>query len=134
METIHTVYTGELRTKAEHVQSGSIIITDAPTDNQGKGENFSPTDLVAGALGSCALTIMGIAARNHKFSIDGTRLRITKVMVSEPRRIGEIVIDFDFPQNDFTDNQKKILEYAANTCPVSKSLHPDLKQTFRFNF
>jgi uncharacterized OsmC-like protein len=134
METIRTLYSGGLRTRAEHVQSGSVIITDAPSDNQGRGENFSPTDLVAGALGSCALTIMGIAAENHKFSVDGTRLKITKIMIADPRRIGEIIIDFDFPQKDFTDNQKKILEYAAKTCPVAKSLHPDLKQTFRFNF
>jgi putative redox protein len=134
METIRTIYLSELRTKAEHVRSGSTLITDAPVDNQGKGENFSPTDLVVTALGSCALTIMGIAANTHQFSINGTHLKITKIMATDPRRIGEIIIDFDFPKLDFTDKQKKILEHAAYTCPVGQSLHPGLKQTFNFNF
>jgi putative redox protein len=134
METIHTVYLGELRTEAVHVQSGSKLITDAPVDNQGKGEAFSPTDLVATALGSCMLTIMGIAARNLNFDMNGTRIGITKVMSAEPRRIGEIIIDLDFPRNDYPDKVKKAIRYAAATCPVAKSLHPDLKQSIRFSF
>ncbi len=134
METAHTIYLGDLRTKATHLQSGSEIITDAPTDNQGKGEAFSPTDLVATALGSCMMTIMGIAARTHGFNVDGAKLRITKIMRSDPRRIGEVVIDIDFPQTEYTEKQKKILRTCADTCPVALSLHPDLKQTVRLHF
>ena len=93
MATVETIYLGELRTEATHVQSGSKILTDAPTDNHGKGEAFSPTDLVAAALGSCMMTLMGIAARTQGVDIVGTRLSITKVMSADPRRIGEIIID-----------------------------------------
>ncbi len=134
MATIHTVYTGDLRTEAQHLQSGNKLITDAPTDNQGKGEAFSPTDLLATSLGSCMLTIMGIAARTAGFSIDGTTIEITKIMASEPRRVAEVVCEFNFPDVEYSDKQKKILLKAADTCPVAKSLHPDLKQTISFNF
>ncbi len=134
METAHTIYPGDLRTKVTHLQSGNEIITDAPTDNQGKGEAFSPTDLVAAALGSCMMTIMGIAARTHNFNVDGTNLRIAKIMLSDPRRIGEIVIDIDFPPEKYSGKQKKILQVCADTCPVALSLHPDVKQTIRLNF
>src|SRR5512133_1572784 len=109
METAKTKYLGDLRTEILHVRSGSIITTDAPIDNKGKGENFSPTDLVASALGSCAFTIMGIAAREHSFSIDGSTCAITKIMTDNPRKIGEIRIEFDFTGNDYTEKQKKIL-------------------------
>lgn len=134
METAHTIYLGDLRTKATHLQSGTEIFTDAPLDNQGKGEAFSPTDLVATALGSCMMTIMGIAARTHGFNVDGTRLRITKIMKSDPRRIGEVVVDLEFPPIKYTEKQKKILRVCADTCPVALSLHPDLKQTVRLHF
>lgn len=134
METAHTIYLGDLRTKATHLQSGTEIFTDAPLDNQGKGEAFSPTDLVATALGSCMMTIMGIAARTHGFNVDGTRLRITKIMKSDPRRIGEVVVDLEFPPIEYTEKQKKILRVCADTCPVALSLHPDLKQTVRLHF
>jgi uncharacterized OsmC-like protein len=134
METAHSVYLGDLRTRARHLQSGSEIITDAPTDNQGKGEAFSPTDLVATALGSCMMTIMGIAARTHSFNVDGAKLRITKIMRSDPRRIAEVVIDIDFPPIIYTEKQKKILKTCADTCPVALSLHPDVKQTVSLNF
>jgi putative redox protein len=134
METAHSVYLGDLRTRARHLQSGSEIITDAPTDNQGKGEAFSPTDLVATALGSCMMTIMGIAARTHSFNVDGAKLRITKIMRSDPRRISEVVIDIDFPPIEYTEKQKKILKTCADTCPVALSLHPDVKQTVSLNF
>ena len=93
MATVETIYMGGLRTEATHVQSGTKIVTDAPTDNHGKGESFSPTDLVSAALGSCMMTLMGIAADTHGINVDGTRLSITKVMAADPRRIGEIVID-----------------------------------------
>ncbi len=134
METARTVYLGDLRTKAVHLQSGTEIITDAPTDNQGRGEAFSPTDLVATALGSCMMTIMGIAARTHGFNVDGAELRITKIMRSDPRRIAEVVIDIDFPEVEYTEKQKKILRVCADTCPVALSLHPELKQTVTLNF
>jgi len=134
METAQTIYLGDLRTKATHLQSGSEIITDAPTDNQGKGEAFSPTDLVAAALGSCMMTIMGIAARTHGFTVDGAKLHITKIMRSDPRRIAEVKIDIDFPDVEYSDKEKKILRVCADTCPVALSLHPDLKQTVSLNF
>jgi uncharacterized OsmC-like protein len=134
METIRTIYTGDLRTRAKHLRSGNEIITDAPVDNQGKGEAFSPTDLMAASLGSCMLTIMGIAAREHGFSIDGTEVAITKIMASGPRRISEIVVEFFFPEIVYSHKQKKIIEAAARTCPSSLSLHPDLKQTVHFHF
>ncbi len=117
-----------------HLQSGTEIITDAPTDNQGKGEAFSPTDLVATALGSCMMTIMGIAARSHGLNLEGTRLKITKIMNSEPRHIGEVKIKIDFPEGEYTEKHKKILQHCADTCPVALSLHPDVKQTVKLNF
>ncbi|CDN32839.1 putative stress-induced protein OsmC [Mucinivorans hirudinis] len=131
MATIKTVYLGELRTQAEHLQSGTKIITDAPTDNQGKGEAFSPTDLLATSLGSCMLTIMGIAARTHGFDIDGTRVTTTKVMGTNPRRVVEVILEMQFP-NNYEDKHKRIIEAAAKECPVANSLHPDLKQTVTF--
>ena len=133
MATIETVYQGTLRTQATHVQSGTAILTDAPVDNQGKGEAFSPTDLLAAALGSCMLTIMGIAAREHQINIDHTTCSITKIMAANPRRIGEIVINLKFPEV-YTDKQQKILERAALTCPVHLSLHPDVKKTVSFGW
>jgi putative redox protein len=134
METASTKYLGDLRTEALHVRSGVKIITDAPLDNQGKGEYFSPTDLVAAALGSCMLTIMGIAARKHDFDIDGTEAVITKLMLSNPRRIGEVIITFNFPDILYTEKQQEIIEIAGRTCPVALSLHPELKQSISFNF
>lgn len=134
MATSEIKYSGDLRTQATHLQSASQIITDAPTDNQGKGEAFSPTDLVATALGSCMMTIMGIAARTHDFSIDGISASITKVMASDPRRISEIQVVFNCENLSLTDRQKNILEQAARHCPVAKSLHPDLTQTVIFNY
>lgn len=134
MATTQTVYLGELRTEMTHLRSGSKIITDAPVDNKGRGEFFSPTDLVASSLGSCILTIMGIAAREHGFSIDGAKCSITKVMAENPRRISEIIIDFDFPKAVYTDKQKKILEYCVMTCPVSLSLHQSINQKVTLNF
>ena len=128
METAKTTYTGGLRTRMTHLRSGSVVVTDAPVDNKGKGEYFSPTDLVASALGSCIFTIMGIAAAEHGFSIDGSTCSITKVMAENPRRIGEIIIEFDLTGHTYTDKQKKILEYCVKTCPVALSLNENLKQ------
>ncbi len=134
MKTIETIYIGGLRTKALHVRSGNILITDAPVENQGKGEYFSPTDLVATALGSCILTTVGIVAGRENFNIDDTTLDITKIMADNPRRIGEIIIEMNFPRNDYTDLQKKLIEITARGCPVARSLHPDVKQTIIFNY
>ena len=132
--TIETIYTGELRTQATHLASQNTIITDAPIDNNGKGEAFSPTDLLAASLGSCMLTIMGISANAHGFSIDGTKISITKIMAANPRRVGEIIVDFTFPVNNYSDKEKMLIEKAAASCPVALSLHPDLKQTINFNW
>jgi uncharacterized OsmC-like protein len=134
METIILEYIGELRVHAKHIKSGVTLITDAPTDNHGKGESFSPTDLLCTALGTCMLTIMGISANTHNFNIDGTKVRITKIMKSDPRRVGEIIVEFDMPYKEFTEKQKDILRIAAENCPVAKSLHPELKQTIKFNY
>jgi len=133
MATAETTYLGELRTEAVHVQSGTRIITDAPLDNQGKGEAFSPTDLLAASLGSCMLTIMGIAARTHHINMDGAKCSVTKIMAANPRRVAEITVDFKFPQQ-YTDKEKAILEHAGLTCPVHLSLHPDLKKTVSFGW
>lgn len=134
METIHTIYQGDLRTEARHLASGNIIITDAPTDNHGKGQAFSPTDLLAASLGSCMVTIMGIAGKTHGIPIAGTRLRITKVMASNPRRVAEVHIVFEMPSHPYTEKEKSILEHAARTCPVAMSLHPDLRQEISFSY
>jgi uncharacterized OsmC-like protein len=117
-----------------HVRSGSVIITDAPVDNKGKGEYFSPTDLVASALGSCIYTIMGIAAREHGFSLDGSSCSITKIMTDSPRKIGEIRIDFDMTTNNYTDKQKKILDHCVKTCPVALSLNESVIQNVTLKF
>jgi len=134
METAATKFLGDLRTEITHLRSGSIITTDAPVDNKGKGENFSPTDLVASALGSCIFTIMGIAAREHGFSIDGASCKITKIMTEKPRKIGEIKIDFDFTANEYTRTQKKILEYCVKSCPVALSLNESVFQNVTLIF
>ena len=134
METIRTTYMDGLRTEAEHVQSGNVIVTDAPVDNQGKGEFFSPTDMVAAALASCAMTIIGIAARDNGFSIQGAKAKTTKIMASDPRRISEIKIEYDFSGISLADDQKRIIEFSANNCPVCLSLHPDLKRTIGIRY
>ena len=131
--TSQIIYVGNLRTVATHLQSGTEIETDAPVDNQGQGERFSPTDLVATALGNCMLTIMGIKARDMEVNMEGTTVDITKIMVSNPRRIGEIKVTIKFPDQLKTDEkQRTILERAAMTCPVFESLHPDINKDVEF--
>lgn len=135
MATSKITYNGGLRTTSVHLQSGTEIITDAPVDNKGKGEAFSPTDLLATSLGNCMLTIIGIAAGEHGFNIDGTTCEITKIMAKEgPRRVAEIVVDFQFPANEYSDKVKTIIERSAHTCPVAYSIHPDIKKTVTFNY
>ena len=134
MATIRTLYLGDLRTENEHVQSGNKVITDAPLDNQGKGEYFSPTDLLATALGSCIMTIMGIKARDNGIDLSGTIADVTKIMASDPRRVAEVIVEFKFPDKDYSDEEKKLVESVAGTSPVPLSLHPGLIQTIKFNW
>ena len=134
MYTSKIEYLGELRTEATHLQSGNQIITDAPTDNHGKGEAFSPTDLVATALASCMISIMGIKLQDSGKDIKGATSEVTKVMYSEPRRIGEIHVKISVPDNNFSEKEKQILINAAHACPVAKSLHPDIKQVITITF
>ena len=124
-------YLGELRTQSTHVSSGKSIITDAPIDNHGKGEAFSPTDTVATALASCLLTIMGVKAKQLKIDIRDTSANVKKIMGENPRRINSIIIDVYF-KKDFDEKIKKILEKAALTCPVYYSLNSSLKKEIQF--
>ena len=126
-------YMGELRTEAVHLRSGKKIITDAPIDNQGKGEAFSPTDLIATALGSCMMTIMGIVAEREGIKLDGTIAEVEKVMDTNPRRIGEIKIKIKCTKK-LNREQRYKLEKAAKTCPVSNSLSENLKETIEFMY
>ncbi|NDC42717.1 MAG: OsmC family peroxiredoxin [Chitinophagia bacterium] len=133
--TSKVTYTGDLRTIATHLQSGTTIETDAPVDNHGKGERFSPTDLVATALASCMLTTIGINAAAHDLNIDGATCEVEKIMTSNPRKIGEIKIWMTFPQGQiYTDKQKQIIQRIADTCPVMESLHPDCIKTLEINW
>lgn len=134
MATSKVKYLGDLRTEATHLHSGEKIITDAPLDNQGKAEYFSPTDLAATSLATCGLTIMGIAARTHGFNIDGTEATVTKVMYSNPRRIGEVHIEYQLPDIQYSDKEKRIIEAAGKSCPVAMSLSPEVKQEIHFHF
>jgi uncharacterized OsmC-like protein len=133
--TSSVVYDGNLRTVAIHLQSGFEIQTDAPVDNQGSGERFSPSDLVATALGSCMLTIMGIKARDMQVDLRGTQIDIEKIMKADPRRIGGINLTFSFPDGlNLDDKARTILERAAHTCPVRYSIHPDIAVNVVFNW
>lgn len=134
MATSKITYQGGLRTSSVHLASGTTITTDAPIDNKGKGEAFSPSDLLATSLGNCMLTIIGIAANEHGFNIDSTTAEITKVMDVNPRRVVEIVVNLKFPANDYSDKTKAIIERSAKTCPVANSIHPDIKQSITFNY
>lgn len=135
MATSKVIYSNGLRTTATHLQSSTVIITDAPTDNQGKGEAFSPTDLLATSLASCMLTIMGITAKAHEIDINGTSAEVTKVMGVDPRRVTEIRVNFTFSKKEtYSDKEKIILQKAALTCPVFYSLHPDIKKSIDFGW
>ena len=125
--TSTVIYEGELRTVAQHTASGTRIETDAPVDNHGKGERFSPSDLVATALGSCMLTIMGIKARDLDIDLKGTRIEIQKIMKPDPRRISGISLTFYLPAAlQVSEKNKTILQRAAETCPVMYSIHPEI--------
>ena len=120
-------YLGDLRTKAIHIKSGVELITDAPTDNQGKGESFSPTDMLATSLASCMITIMGIKARDANIEIKGTKAKVEKIMASNPRRIDQVNIVLHMPKKVFTNSEMKILEDAASGCPVCRSINPGIR-------
>ena len=132
--TSKIIYEGNLRTRMTHLYSGTEVLTDAPLDNQGLAQAFSPTDLVATALASCMVSIMGIKARDMNLDLKGTEAEVTKIMASDPRRISEIQVVMKFPKNGFTEKDKTILENAARTCPVAKSLHPDILQHVTFEW
>jgi uncharacterized OsmC-like protein len=134
MHSIESKYLGNLRTESTHLLSKNTLITDAPPDNQGLGQAFSPTDLLCTSLSVCMLTLMGISARNYKIEIEGVQTDITKIMASNPRRVAEIKIRFyNFPVA-LNERQKEILERAALTCPVAMSIHPDIIQDVSFEW
>jgi len=134
MVQINIAYQGQLRCEAVHGPSGTKLSTDAPKDNHGKGESFSPTDLVATALGTCMLTIMGIVAQRHNLSLDGATVTVAKEMAAAPtRRIGRLAVEIHVP-GTFDDEQRKLLENAARTCPVHKSLHPEIEIPVNFHW
>ena len=133
--TSTVVYTGELRTYCTHLQSSSTFETDAPVDNNGKGECFSPTDLLATSLASCMLTVMGIKARSMGFDLDGIKVEIQKNMKADPRRVGGIDLTFHIPDHlkQLNEREIAILKNTAITCPVQKSLHPDIEVNIAWN-
>jgi uncharacterized OsmC-like protein len=127
--TSSVVYEGELRTTCTHLRSGSAFETDAPVDNNGKGERFSPTDLMATSLGTCMITVMGIKARAMGFDLNGVKIDVEKIMKADPRRVGGINLTFHIPDNlkDLDEKTKQILKHTGNTCPVQQSIHPDIE-------
>lgn len=131
--TSKVTYTGELRTTCEHVRSGNTFITDAPIDNNGLGQAFSPTDTVATGLASCMLTVMGIKARDLPVDLAGSTAEVTKYMAENPRRIAKIEVVLRLP-SEVSDKHRKILRHTANTCPVHHSLHPDIEKVIVFNW
>lgn len=134
MATISARYLGDLRVECTHTQSGTKIITDAPVDNHGKGDAFSPTDLCAAALGACAMTIIGLYGRNHGVDVTGAEMEITKSMSADPRRIGKVEVIFTMPDRPYSEKEKSVIERAAHACPVHLSLHPDVERIFTFKW
>jgi putative redox protein len=133
--TSTVIYDGDLRTVCQHLRSGNTIETDPPVDNKGKGERFSPTDLVATALASCMLTIMGMRANEMQIDLKGTKIDVEKIMKPDPRRIGGLNLTFHFPESlELNERQQKILQKAAETCPVAYSIHPDIELRTNFNW
>jgi uncharacterized OsmC-like protein len=130
----HVKYLGHLRTEATHLKSGNKILTDAPLDNKGKGEAFSPTDLAATSLASCIMTIMGIAAQTHDIDMDGTFATVNKIMAADPRRIAKIEIEITMPPKEFSKKERKILEKAAHHCPVALSLNDKTEEIIKINW
>ena len=127
-------YQGSLRNVAQHLSSGNTLITDAPTDNHGRGEAFSPTDLLCTSLATCMITIMAIAADGRDLILGEIKAEIVKVMLSDPRRVGEIHINVRVENKGLSENDRKVLEHAALNCPVAKSLSTEIKQNVKFEY
>ena len=133
--TASIVYKGDLRCECTHVQSGTVIETDAPTDNRGKGQRFSPTDTVCVGLGTCIITTIGIRANDMELNLSGTKLAVTKHMLSDPRRIGRIEVSIQFPEAlNLPEKDRLILQKIGDNCPVMKSLHPDIKVEVKYGW
>lgn len=134
MATASVIYTGNLRTTATHLKSGNEIITDAPLDNQGKGEAFSPSDLMATSLLSCMMTIIGILANRKLWDLTGMKGNVQKHMADQPRKVSKIEIALHIPDRNWSEADKKMIEQAAMTCPVALSLHPDIIQIINIEY
>ncbi len=132
--TASIIYQGDLRCKATHLQSGTVVETDAPTDNRGKGEKFSPTDILCVSLATCIITTMALKARDMNIELKDTKINVTKHMLKDPRRVAQIDVTIHFPQLQLDAKDKLILERTGNNCPVTKSLHPDLKTNIEYNW
>lgn len=132
--TASIIYQGDLRCKATHLQSGTVVETDAPTDNRGKGEKFSPTDILCVSLATCIITTMALKARDMNIELQDTKIDVTKHMLKDPRRVVQIDVTIHFPQLQLDAKDKLILERTGNNCPVTKSLHPDLKTNIEYNW
>jgi uncharacterized OsmC-like protein len=132
--TASVIYKGDLRCECTHLQSGTVIETDAPTDNRGKGERFSPTDSLCVALATCMITTMGIRATDMQVDLGNTKLDVTKYMLSDPRRIGKIEVILHIPSAGINDKDRLLLEKIGDNCPVIKSLHPDLEVITQYNW
>lgn len=130
MHSMEVTYLGSLQTKGTHLKSGKTIETDAPMDNNGKGSAFSPTDLLCASLASCMITLMGITAESKQIELGNIQSRITKTMASNPRRVSDIKIELIVENKNYDNKEKAILENVAKTCPVAKSIHPDIKLDF----
>lgn len=134
METYTLTYLGDLRVKMRHDRSGTEIITDAPVDNQGKGESFSPTDLLSASLGACIISILGIIARRNKMVIEGLTAKVSKTMAADPRRVSIIDVELNFPPGNYTDKDKAVFQKAIDYCPVMLSLHHEVVKNIKINY
>ncbi len=133
--TSSIIYKGNLRCEATHLQSGSIIETDAPTDNRGKGERFSPTDLLCVSLATCIVTTIGLKAADMEIDLSNTTIEVTKHMLSDPRRVGKVEISIQFPSTlQLGEKEKTIFQRVGDNCPVKKSLHPDVEVVVQYIF
>lgn len=132
--TSSIIYLGDLRCEATHLQSGTVVETDAPTDNKGKGEKFSPTDMLCVSLATCLVTTIAIKAKDLNIDLKDTKVDVTKHMLKDPRRVGQIDVSVHFPSLNLNEADKKLFENVGNNCPVAKSLHPDLVQNISYTW
>jgi uncharacterized OsmC-like protein len=132
--TASIIYQGDLRCSATHLQSGTVIQTDAPIDNRGKGEKFSPTDTLCVSLATCIITTMALKASDMGVQLKGTKIDVTKYMLKDPRRVGQVDITINFPELQLDESQKSTLEITGNNCPVAKSLNPELRLNIQYNW